>query len=180
MKRSMVPWVTVILAVVVSLVYSQTRPAKPTEADSRIHGEGSRMANQVTSRIMRVTSPQVAEPAPGTWSNCLVVNGVAYISGMVARDNNGKVVVGDEYEQAKLSFAKIRNLVEAAGGTMADVVKITIFVTDITQRGKVWRARREVFTGDFPASTLVQVAALAEPSVKVEIEAIAHIGAGKR
>jgi 2-iminobutanoate/2-iminopropanoate deaminase len=106
------------------------------------------------------------------------VNGVAYISGMVARDNNGKVVAGDEYEQAKLIFAKIRNLVEAAGGTMADVVKITIFVTDITQREKVWRARREVFAGDFPTSTLVQVAALAEPSVKVEIEAIAHIGAG--
>jgi enamine deaminase RidA (YjgF/YER057c/UK114 family) len=99
---------------------------------------------------------------------------------MVARGNDGKVVVGDEYEQAKLIFAKIRNLVEAAGGTMADVVKITIFVTDITQREKVWRARREVFEGDFPASTLVQVAALAEPSVKVEIEAIAHIGAGKR
>jgi 2-iminobutanoate/2-iminopropanoate deaminase len=96
---------------------------------------------------------------------------------MVARGNNGKVVAGDEYEQAKLIFAKIRNLVEAAGGTMADVVKITIFVTDITQREKVWRARR---TGDFPTSTLVQVAALAEPSVKVEIEAIAHIGAGGR
>jgi enamine deaminase RidA (YjgF/YER057c/UK114 family) len=92
----------------------------------------------------------------------------------------GHAHAGDEYEQAKLSFAKIRNLVEAAGGTMADVMKITIFVTDITQREKVWRARREVFTGDFPASTLVQVAGLAEPSVKVEIEAIAHIGAGKR
>jgi 2-iminobutanoate/2-iminopropanoate deaminase len=63
---------------------------------------------------------------------------------------------------------------------MADVVKITIFVTDITQREEVWRAQREVFTGDFPASSLVQVAALAEPSVKVEIEAVAHIGAGKR
>jgi enamine deaminase RidA (YjgF/YER057c/UK114 family) len=97
---------------------------------------------------------------------------------MVARDKDGTVVAGDEYEQAKLIFAKIRNLVEAAGGTMADVVKITIFVTDITQREKVWRARREVFAGDFPTSTLVQVAALAEPSVKVEIEAIAHIGAG--
>jgi 2-iminobutanoate/2-iminopropanoate deaminase len=180
MKRSIVLWVTVILVVVVSLAHSQTRLAKPAETDSHIREEGSRMANQVTSRIMRVTSPQVAEPAPETWSNCLVVNGVAYISGMVARGNDGKVVAGDEYEQARLTFAKIRNLVEAAGGTMSDVVKITIFVTDIKQREKVWRARREVFTGDFPASTLVQVAALAEPSVKVEIEAIAHIGAGKR
>jgi enamine deaminase RidA (YjgF/YER057c/UK114 family) len=138
------------------------------------------MRNHATSRIKRITTPQVAEPAPGTWSNCLVVNGVAYISGMTARGNDGKIVAGDEYEQAKLSFAKIRSLVEAGGGTMGDVVKITIFVTDITQREKVWQARREVFTGDFPTSTLVQVAALAEPSVRVEIEAIAHIGAGVR
>jgi 2-iminobutanoate/2-iminopropanoate deaminase len=138
------------------------------------------MANELTSRIERVTSPQVPEPAPGTWSNCLVVNGVAYVAGMIARGSDGKIVAGDEYEQAKLIFGKIRNLLEAAGGAMADVVKVTIFVTDIGQREKVWRARREVFTGNFPASTLVQVAALAEPSVKVEIEAVAHLGAGTR
>ena len=138
------------------------------------------MAAQATSRIRKVTSAEVPEPAPGTWSNCLVVNGVAYVAGMIARGKDGKIVDGDEYEQAKDIFAKIRNLVEAAGGTMADVVKVSIFVTDIKQREKVWRARREVFSGDFPASTLVQVAALAEPSVKVEIEAVAYLGAGAR
>jgi enamine deaminase RidA (YjgF/YER057c/UK114 family) len=136
------------------------------------------MAND--GRIRRVSSPRVAEPAPGTWSNCLVVNGVAYVAGMIARGLDGKIVDGDEYEQAKVIFDKIRSLIEAAGGTMADVVKVTIFVTDITQREKVWRARREVFTGDFPTSTLVQVAALAEPTVKVEVDAIAHLGAGAR
>jgi enamine deaminase RidA (YjgF/YER057c/UK114 family) len=99
---------------------------------------------------------------------------------MTARGRDGKVVEGDEYEQARIIFAKIRDLVEAAGGAMVDVVKVTIFVTDITPREKVWRARREFFTGDFPVSTLVQVAALAEPAVKVEIDAIAHIGAGRR
>lgn len=138
------------------------------------------MASQSTSRISRVTSPNVAEPEPRTWSNCLVVNGVAYVAGMVARGTDGKVIEGDEYDQAKLVFAKIRNLVEAAGGAMADVVKLTIFVTDITRRDRVWRARAEVFNGDFPVSTLVQVAALAQPAVKVEIDAIAHLGTGKR
>ena len=137
------------------------------------------MATQATSRITRVISPEVPEPAPRTWSNCLVVNGVAYVAGMTARGKDGRVVEGDEYEQGKIIFAKIRNIVEAAGGAMADVVKVTIFVTDITRRERVWRARAEVFTGDFPASTLVQVAALAEPGIKVEIEAIAHIGASK-
>jgi len=126
------------------------------------------------SKIVRVTSPQVPEPAPGTWSNCLVVNGVAYLAGMTAGGGEG-----DEYAQAKAIFTKIRHLVEAAGGSMADILKVTIFVTDITQREKVWQARREFFTGNFPASTLVQVAALANPSLKVEIEAVAYIGASK-
>jgi len=131
-------------------------------------------------RIANVHSSEVGEPPPQTWSNCLVIDGVAYVSGMTARGKDGRVPQGDEYQQAKIIFAKIRSLVEAADGTMADVVKITIFVTDITQREKVWQARREVFTADFPASTLVQVAALTEPAIKVEIEAIAHITAGAR
>jgi len=124
------------------------------------------------SKIVRAVSPEVAEPQAGTCSNCLEVNGVAYVAGMTAG-----VAEGDEYAQAKVIFTKIRNLLAAAGGSMADVVKVTIFVTDITQREKVWQARREFFTGNFPASTLVQVAALANPSLKVEIEAVAHIGA---
>ena len=130
--------------------------------------------------IRRVTSPHVPEPPPERWSNCLVSDGIAYVSGMTARGTDpAQLAKMDEYEQAKLIFNKIKGMVEAAGGAMADVVKVVIFVTDISQRQKVWRARREVFSGDFPVSTLVQVAALAEPSVKVEIEAIAHLGAGK-
>jgi enamine deaminase RidA (YjgF/YER057c/UK114 family) len=128
------------------------------------------------SSIVRAISPAVSEPAPGTWSNCLVVGGVAYLAGMTASGTDAT----DEYTQAKAIFTKIRHLVEAAGGSMADILKVTIFVTDISRREEVWRARREFFTGNFPASTLVQVAALANPSLKVEIEAVAHIGAGQR
>jgi 2-iminobutanoate/2-iminopropanoate deaminase len=128
------------------------------------------------SSIVRAISPEVPEPAPGTWSNCLVVNGIAYLAGMTARGADA----ADEYTQSKAIFTKIRHLVEAAGGSMTDIMKVTIFVTDIRQREKVWQARGEFFTGNFPASTLVQVAALADPSLKVEIEAIAHIGASKR
>jgi 2-iminobutanoate/2-iminopropanoate deaminase len=128
------------------------------------------------SNIVRATSPQVTEPQPGTWSNCLVAGGIAYVAGMTAQGGD----LTDEYTQATAIFTKIRHLVEAAGGTMADIVTVTIFVTDITQREKVWQARRECFTGNFPASTLVQVAALATPALKVEINAVAHIGASKR
>ncbi len=101
--------------------------------------------------IERIISPHVAEPPPGRWSNALRVGDMLF-----------------------------RHLVEAAGGAMSDVVKVTIYVVNIKQNTEVWRARQEFFTGDFPCSTLVEVRSLATPEILVEIEAIACIGAGKR
>jgi 2-iminobutanoate/2-iminopropanoate deaminase len=130
--------------------------------------------------IRRVTSPAVPEPPEGTWSNCLVVDGIAYVAGMTARGSSFDRIEGaDEYAQARVVFGKIRALLEAAGGSMADIVKVVIYVTDIGKRELVWKARREFFSGDFPVSTLVQVAALAHPAISVEVDAIAHLGAGK-
>jgi 2-iminobutanoate/2-iminopropanoate deaminase len=132
-------------------------------------------------KIERVTSPHVAEPPPGRWSNALRVGDMLFISGMVSRANDGRTIEGrDEYEQAKVIFGKIRSLVEAAGGVMADVVKVTIYVVNIKNNTEVWRARQEFFSGDFPSSTLVEVRSLATPEILVEIESIACIGAGKR
>src|SRR2546425_13247536 len=101
----------------------------------------SRRGTSFMSSIARATSPEVPEPAPGTWSNCLVVGGIAYLAGMTASGGD----LTDEYAQAKAIFAKIRHLVEAADGSMADIVKVTIFVTDISQREQGWKARRERF-----------------------------------
>lgn len=130
--------------------------------------------------IKRVIAPSVTEAAAGLWSNCLVVGNIAYISGLTSRGSKFETILGgDEYEQSKVIFAKIKALVEAAGGAISDVVKLTIFVTDIAQREKVWAARREFFTGDFPCATLVQISALASPEILVEIEAVAHLGASE-
>ena len=82
----------------------------------------------------------------------------------------------DEYAQAKQIFARTERIIKAAGGTMDNLVKMTIFMVDITKNTEVWRARREFFTGDFPASTLVEVRALAKPEVLVEIESVAWLG----
>jgi enamine deaminase RidA (YjgF/YER057c/UK114 family) len=125
----------------------------------------------------RVSSPAVAEPPPERWSNCIVVGDTCYVSGMTSRMNDGKIIEGNgEYEQAKAIFTKIKHMVEAAGGKMSDVVKVNIYVVDITKNTEVWRARREFFTSDFPCSTLVEVSALATPEILVEIEAVARIG----
>jgi enamine deaminase RidA (YjgF/YER057c/UK114 family) len=69
---------------------------------------------------------------------------------------------------------------EAAGGHMDDIVKVVIYVTDIKRREEVWAARREVFSGDFPVSTLVEVSALASPELLVEIESIGVLGSAPR
>jgi len=121
-------------------------------------------------KMQTIRSPKVKDPAPQTWSNAKRVGDQFFVSGMTAHDGAGKVE-GDAsmYGQAMTVFAKIRNLVEAAGGRMNDIAEMTIYVTDISQRKEVWRARQEFFSGDFPCSTLVEVKGLAIPALLVEI-----------
>lgn len=127
----------------------------------------------------RITHPDVAEPPAGTWSNCLVVGDAVYTAGVTARDG-ATILADDEYGQARAIFEKIEKLLAAANTQMDDVVKVVIYVTDISRREEVWRARREFFTEPFPVSTLVEVSALAMPELKVEIEAVAMRNAGSR
>jgi enamine deaminase RidA (YjgF/YER057c/UK114 family) len=102
-----------------------------------------------------------------------------FIAGMTAGDGAGGVLGdGSMYSQAKETFTKIKHLIEAAGGTMNDIVRVDIYVTDIKQREEVWRARKEFFTGDFPTSTLVEVRSLATPRLLVEVNAIGFLAGG--
>jgi enamine deaminase RidA (YjgF/YER057c/UK114 family) len=128
----------------------------------------------------RIVSPRVSEPPPQTWSNCLKLGNQIYVAGMTCRE--GTTIVGGDsmYAQSWATFTKIDNLLKAAGATMDDVVKINVFVTDISRREEVWKARREFFSGDFPVSTLVEVSALAVPELLVEIEAQAIVGAAPK
>jgi enamine deaminase RidA (YjgF/YER057c/UK114 family) len=129
-------------------------------------------------KLTRVTSPHVKEAAPGTWSNCRVYGNQVFIAGMTGRDAAGGVAGdGSMYSQARATLTKIKHLIDAAGGTMNDIIRLDIYVTDIWQREEVWRARKEFFTGDFPTSTLVEVRALAAPELLVEINAVGFLGA---
>lgn len=125
----------------------------------------------------KVSAPDVAEAAPGLWSNAIRAGDTLYISGQVARPfEGGTGIVGkNEYDQTRQIFSRIDRIIKAAGGTMDDLVKMTIYVVNIQNNTEVWRARREFFTGDFPASTLVEVRSLAKPDVLVEIESIAYL-----
>lgn len=126
----------------------------------------------------KVAVPNVAEAGPGLWTNGIRAGEFLFISGQVARpfEGGGGLVGATEYEQAKQIFARIQRICEAAGGSMADIVKVTIYLVDITKNTEVWKARREFFSGDFPASTLVEVRSLAGKETLVEIEAVAYLG----
>lgn len=132
------------------------------------------------TRIRRITSPDVPEPPPGLFSNCLAVGDTLYVSGQHAGAPGGGLLGdGSMHDQTRQALLKIRALVEAAGGTLADIVKLTVFVTDIGRRNEVSAARREFFGGEpLPCSTLVEVSGFVAPELLVEIEAIAVIGAG--
>lgn len=132
------------------------------------------------STKQQISSPHVPEPPPQTWSNCLVVGKQLFIAGMTSRTGNEVIGGTSMYEQARAIFGKIQHLVEAAGGRMDDLAKVVIYVTDITRREEVWKARREVFSGAFPVSTLVEVRALASPELLVEIEAMGVLGAAQQ
>jgi enamine deaminase RidA (YjgF/YER057c/UK114 family) len=101
---------------------------------------------------------------------------ILILSGQVAYTADGKpACVGDFKGQARGVYAAIKALVESQGGTMANVVKTTTYLTDMSHRADLAPVREEFFGKKSPASTMVQISALAYPEWMIEIEAIAVI-----
>jgi enamine deaminase RidA (YjgF/YER057c/UK114 family) len=100
-----------------------------------------------------------------------------FIAGQVAMDAAGKPLhEGDAGAQATAALQSLKRVVEACGGTMEDIVKITVFTTDLAHRAAIGAARGEFFKpGEMPASTFLAVSSLADPRFLVEIEAVAMI-----
>src|ERR1044071_5134570 len=104
---------------------------------------------------------------------------MVFIAGQTASDTEGNIVgVGDAGAQTRYIIGKIRRAIEAAGGTINDVVALNVFTTDVKNHPAINEARREAFEalgGNFPTSTMVQVVALARPELLLEINATAVI-----
>jgi 2-iminobutanoate/2-iminopropanoate deaminase len=120
--------------------------------------------------------------APTVYSPVRYVQGIktiggtiVWLSGQVSQDKAGNVVhKGDFTGQARQALANLKAMVEAAGGTIQDIVKVNTYLTDLRYREELARIRAEFFPdGKLPASTLVGVTALADPDMLVEIEAVA-------
>ena len=106
------------------------------------------------------------------------VGNTIYASGLVALDGDGNVIGEDVYTQSSQVFKNIEDLLAVAGATMADVIKINTFLTDMSQYGEFSKARNEAFPAGVPASASYSTPALVLPSLLVEVEAIAIIGSG--
>ncbi len=133
----------------------------------------------VGKKKKRIVTSQVREPEPGLWSNCFVVGDQFYISGMVARDETGKLVgPGDPYAQSMQALKNFKAYVEAAGATMDDVLRITVNLTDIRYRPAFIDARRQFFNDDFPTAVLVGNVTLASSELLVEVDGHGVIGCG--
>ena len=98
------------------------------------------------------------------------------MSGCIAVDEAGRLVGGDDVvAQAQQVFASIGAVLAAAGAAPADVVKVTVFLTDVEDRARINPVRQRFFGESRPASTLVEVSRLAVPGAKVEVEAVALV-----
>jgi enamine deaminase RidA (YjgF/YER057c/UK114 family) len=120
-------------------------------------------------------------PWEGTvgYSRAVRVGNTIHVAGTTAADERGEVVGdGDLYRQAAYVFDKIERALREAGATLADVVRTRMFVTDIARWEEAGRAHGERFRDVRPAATLVEVRALIDPRMLIEIEVDAVVGGG--
>ncbi len=116
-----------------------------------------------------------AEPI-SHFTDAVQAGNLVFVSGIVPLDRHRKLVGGDDVAaQARVVFANMGEVLAAAGCTFADVVKVTVFLTDVNDRPIVNPVREEVFGETRPASTLVEVSALVIPGARIEVDAIALV-----
>jgi 2-iminobutanoate/2-iminopropanoate deaminase len=125
------------------------------------------------SRREEIRVPELAEPL-SHYADAVRAGDLLFISGVVPVDRDGGLVGGDDVvAQTREVFANLAAVLAAAGATFADVVKVNVYLTDIGDRARINPVRQEIFGSVRPASTLVEVSALAVPGAKIEIEAVA-------
>lgn len=129
--------------------------------------------------IREAIKPAALPAAFGVWSPAILSQGsrrTLYISGLTARNAEGAVVgVGDYEIQTRQVCENLKATVEAAGGTLDDIVSVTVYVCDVAHFDVIHKVRREYFPKDPPASAMVEVVRLVGAECLIEISAIAEL-----
>lgn len=128
----------------------------------------------------RIIQPDGWKPAKGYANGVLTKSGTLYVGGQIGWTADQVFEVHDFIGQMRQALTNIRAVVEAAGGTCADIVRLTWYVTDkadyLAHQAEVGAAYRDVLGRNFPAMTMVVIDALVEDEALLEIEATAEIG----
>jgi enamine deaminase RidA (YjgF/YER057c/UK114 family) len=123
-----------------------------------------------------IVSAKLAEPN-GHFAQAVVAEArgrLLFISGMTARNAEGGITgLGDITAQTRQVCENLRAAVEEAGGTMDDIVRVDVYVTDMRHFDAIHAVRRDFFTGTPPASTMVEISKFSRPGYEIEMNAIA-------
>ncbi|MGC6512399.1 MAG: RidA family protein [Parvibaculales bacterium] len=109
-------------------------------------------------------------------SQAISYGDLVFVSGQAALDLDGNIVGAGNFDlQAKTAFENLKTVLEAAGSSMSQVLKVTIYMKDMSQFPKIIALREAYFTKPYPADTIVEVSSLALPELEFEIEAVAAL-----
>ncbi len=142
---------------------------------------GTELACAHTGPVVKHVNPTTLSRPTG-YTHVVEATGgrTLYVSGQVALDPTGAVVgKSDVKAQTRQVFENLKSALAASGATLDDVVKITVFMTDVSEIQTFREIRNAYFTKELPASTLVQVVHLARPEFLIEIEAVAVVKSGR-
>lgn len=131
------------------------------------------------SKITRGDPPNLKNVRKSVYHHYIRVDepkSLIFLSGQLARDAEGNLVgPGDMAEQTRQCIRNMRTVLEAAGGTLDDIVSIVAYTTDIRQFKEIVAARTEFFVAKLPTSTIVEVNHLADPGLMIEFQALAAL-----
>src|SRR5580693_9733628 len=123
--------------------------------------------------VRRVSSGTRWEPIVG-YSRAIAAGDYIFVSGCTSVDGAEFVHQGDAYAQTAQAIANVESALKALGAGLADVVRTRIYVTDISRWEECGRAHGEAFAAVMPATSMIQISALIDPRMLVEVEAIAY------
>lgn len=127
----------------------------------------------MSARKEVISVPALEDATPYGYSQCVRVGQLVFIAGQCGLGTDHEIVSPEFEPQARAALDRVQRAVEAAGGTLSDIVAMTVFITD-TRFGRIFTSmRKDYFGTDLPTSALIGVSNLMIPGAMIEVQAIA-------